>query len=99
MTKAELEAKFEFLETSEEAKSMGLRRVKRRVPRNLGKVTIEDCWAEVTLSLNPDVLDFFDHNSEKINTVLRREMERSKMLDKLLEDTELVDRLREKLAA
>jgi len=99
MTREEAESKLEFLETSEQEKAHGLRRIKRRHFTQPGETTIENCWEETTIALNPDVLEFFGANSEKINAVLRREMEKSTMLEKLLEDSEFVERLREKLAA
>ncbi|MBX3290853.1 MAG: hypothetical protein KF855_16170 [Acidobacteria bacterium] len=97
MKRAELEAKFEFLETSDEAKARGLQRVKRRFPRE--KVTIENCWEETTIRLNPDVLDYFEHDHKKINAALREAMLKKKLQDELVEDVEFVNRLREKLAA
>lgn len=90
---------YEELETSDELKAKGYQRIKRRFQPSPDEMTVENCWAETTISLNPDVLEYFDSDSEKINAVLRREMEKSKMVDKLLEDADLVDRLREKLVA
>ncbi len=97
MTRAELEAKYEYLETSEELKARGYRRIKRRFPRE--PVTIENCWEETTIRLNPDVLDYFEHDHKKINAALREAMVLRKLEDQLLENTDFVNRLREKLAA
>ena len=99
MTRKEAEAKLEYLETSNEAKAHGLRRIKRRFHPKPGEMTIKDCWVKTTLSLNPDVLEFYESNSEKINATLREAMEKKKLSDELLDDTEFVSRLREKLAA
>jgi hypothetical protein len=99
MTRKEADNKLEYLETSKEAAKRGLRRIKRRHVTKPGEITAKDCWAKIALELNPDVLEFFDSNSEKINQVLRHEMEKIKMREELLADVEFVNRLREKLAA
>ena len=99
MTRKEAEAKLEYLETTGEEKAHGLRRIKRRHNTMPGEMTLKDCWVKTTLSLNPDVLEFYDSSSEKINATLREAMEKKKLSDELLEDTEFVSRLREKLAA
>jgi len=90
---------YEELETSDELKARGLRRIKRNFRPKKGEMTLKDCWVEISLSLDAEVLQFFESDSEKINAVLRKEMEKRKLSSELLEDTEFVSRLREKLAA
>lgn len=99
MNKTEAESKIEYLETTEEEKAHGLRRIKRRHFTKPGEMTLKDCFVTIELSLDAEVLQFFDSNSEKINAVLRKEMEKRKLSDELLEDTQFVNKLREKLAA
>lgn len=99
MTQKEAEAKLEYLETTEEEKAHGLRRIKRRHLTKPGEMTSQDCWVKTKLSLNPDVLEFYESNSEKINAVLREAMEKKKLSEVLLADPEFVSQLREKLAA
>lgn len=88
------------LKTPKEAKALGLRRISReerpKIPRGM---TLKDCFVTIELSLDAEVLEFFNSNSEKINAVLRKEMEKRKLSDELLEDTQFVNKLREKLAA
>ena len=99
MTKKEAKVKLEYLETNDELKAHGLRRIKRRHITKPGEITSKDCWVKSEISLNPDVLEFYDSDSEKINAVLRDVMEKKKLSEELLADTEFVRRLREKLAA
>ncbi len=98
MNKIDAESKLEYLETSEEEKAHGLRRVKRRHLTKPGEMTLKDCFVEISLSLDAEVLEFFESDAEKINAILRKEMEKRKLSNELLEDTEFVSRLREKLA-
>ena len=90
---------YEELETSEEMKSKGLQRIKRKFQPEKGEVTLKDCWVKTEVSLNPDVLDFYQSDLKEINSVLREVMEKKKLREELLADTEFVSRLREKLAA
>lgn len=99
MNKTDAEVKLEFLETSDEEKARGLRRIKRRHITKPGEMTLKDCFVEIELSLDAEVLQYFDSDSKKINSVLRKEMERRKLSDELLEDEEFVSRLKDKLAA
>lgn len=99
MNKTEAESKLEFLETSEEERARGLRRIKRRHVMQPGEMTLKDCFVKIELSLDAEVLQFFGSDSEKINAVLRREMEKKKLGDELLEDQEFVSKLKDKLAA
>ncbi len=99
MNKTEGDFKIERMETSDEEKAHGLLRIKRRHITKPGEMTLKDCFVEITLSLDAEVLEFFDSDSAKINVVLRKEMEKRRLSDELLEDREFVSRLREKLAA
>lgn len=90
---------YEELETSDELKAKGYQRIKRKFRPKKGEMTLKDCWVKSEISLNPDVLEFYDSDSEKINAVLRDVMEKKKLSEELLADTEFVRRLREKLAA
>ncbi len=99
MTKTEAESKLEFVETNEEAKSRGLQRIKRRHFTKPGEMKLAKCFVEISLSLDAEVLEYFDSNSEKINAVLHEVMEKKKLREELLEDSEFVSRLKEKLAA
>ncbi len=99
MNKIDAESKLEYLETSEKEKAHGLRRIKRRHITKPGEMTLKDCFVEISLLLDAEVLQFFESDSEKINAVLREVMEKRKLSNELLEDKEFVSRLREKLAA
>ncbi len=79
MNKTDAESKIEYLETSDEILAEGLRRIKRRHVTKPGEMTLKDCWVEITLSLDVEVLKFFESDSEKINAVLRKEMEKRKL--------------------
>jgi uncharacterized protein (DUF4415 family) len=99
MNKTEAESELEYLESSEEEKSHGLRRIKRRHITKSGEIGIEDCFVNIELRLDAEVLKFYESDSEKINAVLRKEMEKRKFSDELLNDKDFVRRLKEKLAA
>ncbi|MGH9949021.1 MAG: hypothetical protein ACRD6X_17760 [Pyrinomonadaceae bacterium] len=90
---------YEEIETNEELKARGFQRIRRKFRPKKGEMTLKDCWVKTEIEINPDVLDYYESNSEKINAVLREAMEKKKLTDGLLEDTEFVNRLREKLAA
>ncbi len=99
MNKTDAESKLEYLETSDELKARGLRRIKRRHITEPGEMTLKDCFVKIELLLDAEVLEFYESNSEKINAVLRSAMEKKKLREELLNDNEFVSRLREKLAA
>ena len=99
MNKTDAESKLEYLETSDALKARGLRRIKRRHITKPGEMTLKDCFVKIELSLDAEVLEFYESNSEKINAVLRSAMEKKKLREELLDDNEFVSRLREKLAA
>lgn len=79
MNKTDAESKIEYLETSDEILAKGLRRIKRRHVTKPGEMTLKDCRVEITPSLDVEVLKFFESDSEKINAVLRKEMEKRKL--------------------
>lgn len=90
---------YEELETNDELKAHGLQRIKRRFQPKPGEMTLKDCFVTIEVSLDAEVLEFFDSDSEKINTVLRKKMEKRKLSGELLEDSQFVSKLKEKLAA
>jgi len=108
MNRTDAKSKLEYLETSEEEKAHGLRRIKRRHATKPGEMTLKDCWVEITLSLDAEVLQFFNSDEKKINQALREKMEESKnsnfgemknLRRELLEDEEFLHELKTKLAA
>jgi uncharacterized protein (DUF4415 family) len=99
MTKTEAENKLEYLETTDEEKAKGLRRIKRRHFTKLGEMTSAKCFVDISLTLDAEVLQYFDSDSEKINEVLREVMLKRKLSEELLNDSTFVSKLREKLAA
>ncbi len=99
MTKTEAENKLEYLETTEEEKANGLRRIKRRHFTKPSEMTLAKCFVDISLSLDAEVLQYFNSDSEKINEVLREVMLHRKLSEQLLNDSVFVSRLREKLAA
>ena len=90
---------YEELETSDELKARGLQRIKRKFQPKKGEMTLKDCFVTIELSLDAEVLKFFNSNSDRINAVLRKELEKRKLSEELLEDTQFVSKLKEKLAA
>lgn len=90
---------YEELETSDELKARGYKRIKRKFQPKFGEMTLKDCFVTIELSLDAEVLKFYDKDSAKINAVLRKAMEKTKLREELLNDTEFVKRLKEKLAA
>lgn len=99
MNKTDAESELEYLETSEEAHAAGLRRIKRRHITKPGEMTLKNCFVEISLTLDAEVLQFFEADSKKINAVLREAMEKKNLSSELLEDKEFVSRLKEKLLA
>lgn len=109
MKKTDAESKLEYLETSEEARAAGLRRIKRRHIAKPGEVTLKDCKVTLEIVLDADVLSYFEEEAgeenfkAEINAVLREKMEKSLALKKLrrelLDDKEFLQELKEKLAA
>ena len=99
MNKTDAESELEYLETSKEARAAGLRRIKRRHITKTGEMTLKDCFVEISLTLDAEVLQFFEADSKKINAVLREAMEKKNLSRELLEDKEFVNKLKEKLMA
>ncbi len=99
MTKTEAANKLDYLETTDEEKMKGLRRIKRRHFTKPGEMTLAKCFVDISLTLDAEVLQYFDSDSEKINEVLREVMLHRKLSEQLLNDSVFVSRLREKLAA
>lgn len=77
------------IETSNEAKAFGLRRIERRHAAKKGEVALKDCKVKVTIYLDADVLSHFKQRAEganaapyqtQINNELRKlvELEKSK---------------------
>lgn len=108
MTKTEAETELEYLDTPEEAKALGLRRIKRRHFTQKGEVIIKDCQVISEIRIDADLYDFLKTESEKkgessvdrtLNEFLREAIERIKIREELLNDSEFVSRLKEKLAA
>ncbi len=111
MNRTEAEAKLEFLETSEDARAAGLRRIKRRHLTKSGEVTLKDCKVTVEIEIDADVLEYFKDKAgaanykAQINSVLREQMENASKAEmkrirrELLDDAEFLQELKEKLAA
>jgi uncharacterized protein (DUF4415 family) len=87
------------LETTDEEKAKGLRRIKRRHFTKPDEMTLAKCFLDISLSLDAEVLQYFDSDSAKINEVLREVMMKRKLSEQLLNDSVFVSRLKEKLAA
>jgi hypothetical protein len=97
------------LETPKEAKALGLRRISRserpKVPQGM---TLKNCQVISEIRLDADLFDYLETESKKrlelsvdrlLNSILREVIEKKKLREELLEDSEFVRRLREKLAA
>jgi uncharacterized protein (DUF4415 family) len=87
------------IETTEEEKAHGLRRIKRTFRPKKGEMTLANCFVDISLSLDAEVLQYFDSDSKKINDVLREVMQKRKLSEELLNDSTFVRKLKEKLAA
>jgi hypothetical protein len=107
MTKTEAESELEYLETSEEAKAKGLKRIKRRHFTN-GEMTSKDCQVIAEIKIDADLFNYLETESKKrnetsidkfLNSILRDVVEKRKLSEELLNDSEFVRRLKEKLAA
>lgn len=84
MNKIDAEDKLEYLETSEEEKAHGLRRIKRRHIFKPGEVTLKDCQVIAEIRIDAELYKFLesktenrqDSNIEKIiNEILREKFE------------------------
>lgn len=102
------------IETTSEEKAHGLRRIERRFRPQSGEMTLKDCQVIVEIKIDADVFNYFrdEAGEEKykaeINSVLRGKMEENlakkaaeikKIRHELLNDTEFLQELKEKLAA
>jgi uncharacterized protein (DUF4415 family) len=103
------------IETSEEAKKAGLKRIERKHSAKKGEVKLSDCKARITINLDADVLEYFKQRASEphaapyqtqINAELRRIMESdteennlSQTARKLLQDDEFIVALKDKLKA
>ena len=102
------------IETTEEEKSHGLRRIERRFRPRPGEMTLRDCKVTVEIEIDADILRYFKTETDeaaykaKINSVLREKMEEAaakktedieKLRRELLADAEFLRELKEKLAA
>lgn len=99
---------YEEVETNDELKSRGLQRIKRKFQPKKDEMTIKDCQVISEIRIDADLYDFLRAESEKkgessvdqtLNGLLREAIERNKIREELLNDTEFVSRLKEKLAA
>lgn len=97
MTKEEANAKLEFLETSEEERAHGLRRIKRR--HYTGPPDLLPQEKTVEVRIDADIVDFFSDDLRRINTTLRSAMVKETVARELLDDSEFIAKMKEKLAA
>jgi uncharacterized protein (DUF4415 family) len=99
---------YEYLETSEEARKRGLRRISR--PAFLGEPKKKENKRTITIMLDPDIIEHFKSEAEKanlgyqtlINQTLRETIdsaEKNDLLDRLLKDKKALKRLKARLEA
>ncbi len=97
---------YEYLETSEEARKRGLRRITR--PAFLGEPEKKEKKKPITIMLDQDVIEHFKSRAERsnlgyqtlINQTLRETIDgsdASDLIDKLLKDKKALKRLKIKL--
>jgi uncharacterized protein (DUF4415 family) len=103
------------IETSEEAKNAGLKRIERKHFAEKGEAKLSDCKVRITINLDADVLEYFKQRASQphsapyqtqINTELRRIMETddsqnnlSKTAQELLQNDDFIVALKDKLKA
>ena len=103
------------IETTEEERAHGLRRIKRTFRPKKGEMTLKDCQVITTVKIDADIYNFLELKSEGeesieklLNTILRERFEKeeaSKLAEikeirsKLLNDRDFLQELKEKLAA
>lgn len=103
------------IETSEEAKKAGLKRIERKHFAQKGEVKLSDCKVRITINIDADVLEYFKQRASQphsapyqtqINTELRRVMEGensknnlSQTAQELLQDDNFIVALKDKLKA
>lgn len=108
---------YEELETSDELKAKGLRRIKRNFRPKKGEMTLKDCQVITTVKIDADIYKFLESKSENsgessieklLNTILRERLEKDEakklgeikeIRRKLLNDSDFLQELKEKLAA
>ncbi len=92
---------YEELETSDELKARGLRRIKRRFQPKKGEMTLKDCQVITEIRIDADLYNFLeskaqnsaDSNVEKLlNAILREKFEKEEA-EKLVEIKELRSKL------
>ncbi len=94
---------FEYLETSEEARKRGLRRITR--PAFLGEPKKRENKKAITIMLDPDIIEHFKAEAERsrsgyqtlINQSLRESIDntgKADLLEKLLKDKKALRRLK-----
>jgi uncharacterized protein (DUF4415 family) len=97
---------YEYLETSEEARKRGLRRITR--PAFLGEPKKRENKKSITIMLDPDIIEHFKAEAERsrsgyqtlINQTLRESIDGStkiEPLEKLLKDKKALRRLKASL--
>lgn len=97
---------YEYLETSEEARKRGLRRITR--PAFLGEPKKKENKKAITIMLDPDIIEHFKSRAERsnlgyqtlINQTLRETIdgtETNNILDRLLKDKKALKRLKQEL--
>ena len=111
MNKTDAKVKLEFLETSEDARSAGLRRIERRHFAEPGEMTLKDSKVKIEIEIDADVLSYFrdaageSNYKAEINSALRERMENASKTEigrirrELLDDDQFLKELKEKLAA
>ncbi len=99
MTKTDADTKLEYLETSDEAKAAGLRRIKRRHYTGSLEDLPSESSVKLEVVLDDEVAAYFHRNSNRINSVLRSAMKHEKIARELLDDEEFISGIKEKLAA
>lgn len=102
------------IETSEEAKKAGLKRIERKHFAQKGEVKLSDCKVRITINLDADILEYFKQRAApsnaapyqtQINAELRRIMENdnaenlSQTARELLQDDNFIVALKDKLKA
>lgn len=99
MKKKEAESELEFLETSEDAKNAGLRRIKRRHFEGSKDILPSEELVDLKIKLDVEVADFFQSDPSRINSILRHIMDKEKVARELLEDDSFIKAIKDKLAA
>lgn len=76
---------YEELETNDELKARGLRRIKRRFQPKKGEMTLRNCQVITTIKIDADVYNFLESKSETggeesiekvLNSILRERFEK-----------------------